>query len=153
MTDQSKAPISPEVNFPRRVSQWTICKEFKFAASHVLSHHQGKCSRLHGHNWKLRVYIRGNALSPSGSDTDMLVDFDYLKQIVGELVDTRLDHQHLNDSIGTIERVSPTCEVLAFWIYSHLTKKLDLSKTEAKLIAVEIEETDTSMCRYEEVPA
>jgi len=55
-------------------SQWTIYKEFCFEAAHILPKHNGKCSRLHGHSWLARVYVKGTKLS-QGSQEGMLIDF------------------------------------------------------------------------------
>jgi 6-pyruvoyltetrahydropterin/6-carboxytetrahydropterin synthase len=67
-----------------------ICKEFKFEASHVLPHHKGKCSNLHGHSWKLTVYVRG----PVDEETGMVVDYGDIKTCIQPIVD-ELDHAHL----------------------------------------------------------
>jgi 6-pyruvoyltetrahydropterin/6-carboxytetrahydropterin synthase len=67
-----------------------ICKEFKFEASHVLPHHKGKCSNLHGHSWKLTVYIRG----PVDEETGMVVDYGDIKSSIQPIIDD-LDHAHL----------------------------------------------------------
>jgi queuosine biosynthesis protein QueD len=67
-----------------------ICKEFTFEASHVLPHHKGKCSNLHGHSWKLTVYMRG----PVDTESGMVVDYADIKSSIQPIVD-ELDHAHL----------------------------------------------------------
>ena len=67
-----------------------ICKEFTFEASHVLPHHKGKCSNLHGHSWKLTVYVRG----PVDTETGMVVDYGDIKSSIQPIID-ELDHAHL----------------------------------------------------------
>jgi len=67
-----------------------ICKEFTFEASHVLPHHKGKCSNLHGHSWKLTVYMRG----PVDGETGMVVDYADIKSSIQPIIDD-LDHAHL----------------------------------------------------------
>jgi 6-pyruvoyltetrahydropterin/6-carboxytetrahydropterin synthase len=67
-----------------------ICKEFKFEASHVLPHHKGKCANLHGHSWKLTVYVRG----PVDSESGMVVDYADIKSSIQPIID-ELDHAHL----------------------------------------------------------
>ena len=67
-----------------------ICKEFTFEASHVLPHHKGKCSNLHGHSWKLTVYVRG----PVDEETGMVVDYGDIKSSIQPIIDD-LDHAHL----------------------------------------------------------
>ena len=36
-----------------------IRKQFAFEAAHVLPYHTGKCSRLHGHSYRLEVALEG----------------------------------------------------------------------------------------------
>jgi 6-pyruvoyltetrahydropterin/6-carboxytetrahydropterin synthase len=67
-----------------------ICKSFTFEASHILPKHPGKCSRLHGHSWKLTVYVKG----PVNKETGFVIDYGELKRIVQPVVDN-LDHKHL----------------------------------------------------------
>ena len=67
-----------------------ICKEFRFEASHVLPHHPGKCSNLHGHSWKLTVYVKG----PIDRETGMVVDYGDIKAAIQPIIDD-LDHAHL----------------------------------------------------------
>ena len=67
-----------------------ICKEFTFEASHVLPHHKGKCSNLHGHSWKLTVYVRG----PVDEESGMVVDYADIKSSIQPIIDD-LDHAHL----------------------------------------------------------
>jgi 6-pyruvoyltetrahydropterin/6-carboxytetrahydropterin synthase len=120
---------------------WILEKEFHFEASHILPHHDGKCARLHGHSWKGRLICKGDQLHESGSKSGMLVDFADMKSAIKPLLDEYLDHYHLNDSL---KLESPTSELVAQWIFRKVKTKLP------ELSAVIIEETCTSLCRYEE---
>lgn len=68
-----------------------ISKEYRFEASHVLPKHPGKCSRLHGHSYKVMLEIEG-AIDP---ETNFVLDFNELDAVMKPLVDF-LDHRHLN---------------------------------------------------------
>lgn len=68
-----------------------ISKDFTFEASHVLPKHQGKCSQLHGHSWKLNVAVSGSVNERSG----FVVDYGVLKACVEEHIISRIDHTHL----------------------------------------------------------
>ncbi len=35
----------------------------------MLPHHQGKCSRLHGHSWVERVYVSSDRLETTGLES------------------------------------------------------------------------------------
>lgn len=119
--------------------EWVLTKEFRFEASHQLLHHDGKCARLHGHSWKGRVFVCGRSLHVDGPKQGMVIDYADIAAPIKNLVDGYLDHWHLNDSLGM---ESPTSENIARWLYVHLFNLIP------GLIAVEIEETCTSSCRF-----
>lgn len=95
-----------------------IRKQFAFEAAHVLPYHQGKCSRLHGHSYRLDVSVDG-PLQSEGPATGMVVDFDELARVVRASVIDALDHRHLNDTID-----NPTSENIAVWIWRRLAPQL-----------------------------
>jgi 6-pyruvoyltetrahydropterin/6-carboxytetrahydropterin synthase len=95
-----------------------IRKQFAFEAAHVLPYHQGKCSRLHGHSYRLDVSVAG-PLTSEGPATGMVIDFDELARIVRATVIDKLDHSHLNDTIE-----NPTSENIVVWIWHRLAPQL-----------------------------
>lgn len=119
---------------------WTLEKDFRFEASHQLPKHDGKCARLHGHSWRGRLICRGRQLQETGPHEAMLIDYSEMRGAIQSLLEEKLDHWHLNDSL---KMQSPTSEAIAKWIYDQVKPKLP------SLLAVEIEETCTSRCRYE----
>jgi len=72
-----------------------IYEEFEVSAAHHLPNYDGKCANLHGHNYKVEVWIEGKA-----GKNGMLVDFSELKEIV-----MKLDHSNLNNYMD-----NPTAE-------------------------------------------
>lgn len=68
-----------------------ISRDFTFCASHILPRHPGKCGRLHGHNWVVRVELEG----PVQKESQFVVDYAELSDIVEPLIE-RWDHRHLN---------------------------------------------------------
>lgn len=126
-----------------------LSKDFRFEASHQLPDHDGKCSRLHGHSWKMTVTVAGRNLQPEGGNNpkaNMLADYADIKAIVGPFVDKYLDHHHLNHSLN--ER-SPTSEVIAEWAFSMIDDRIKRDGlSNVSLFAIKIEETCTSACLY-----
>lgn len=122
---------------------WTLMKEFRFEAAHRLIHHDGPCNRLHGHSYRVRVYVKPSApdLIKGGPRDGMAMDFGDIATLVRTGIE-QVDHQSLNEVLGT---ESPTAEVLARWFF----RRLRFSGL-VGLSAVEVWETDTAMCRYEE---
>ena len=48
----------------------------RFAAAHNLRNFYGKCEDLHGHNWKVEVYVVSDRLDEAG----LVVDFGVIKE-------------------------------------------------------------------------
>jgi 6-pyruvoyltetrahydropterin/6-carboxytetrahydropterin synthase len=84
----------------------------------VLPHHDGKCSRLHGHSYRLDVTLEGDLQGP-GPAQGMVVDFDVLSRIVKAGVIEDLDHRSLNDIVD-----NPTSENIIIWIWKRLAPEL-----------------------------
>ncbi|HEY8297440.1 MAG TPA: 6-carboxytetrahydropterin synthase QueD [Candidatus Baltobacteraceae bacterium] len=95
-----------------------IVKHFRFEAAHVLPYHDGKCSRLHGHSYRLEVAIAG-PLRQDGPARGMIEDFDTIKAVVHRHVIDVLDHQNLNDVLE-----NPTCERIVAWVWERLAAHL-----------------------------
>lgn len=111
-----------------------IFKEFRFEAAHRLPHVPPghKCARLHGHSYRVRIWVKGE-LDP---ELGWVMDFSDIQAAFAPLYQ-QLDHYYLNDIRGLD---NPTSENLARWIW----QRLDLPG----LSAVEVMETCTSGCRY-----
>ena len=113
-----------------------LFKEFIFEAAHRLPHVPAghKCGRLHGHSFRVAIYIEGEVDPYTG----WIRDFSEIKAIFKPLYE-RLDHNYLNDIPGL---ENPTSEVLAKWIWQELKPLLP------ELSRVRIHETCTSGCEY-----
>jgi 6-pyruvoyltetrahydropterin/6-carboxytetrahydropterin synthase len=113
-----------------------LFKEFMFEAAHRLPHvpEGHKCGRLHGHSFKVAVYIEGEVDPYTG----WIRDFSEIKAIFKPLYE-QLDHNYLNDIAGL---ENPTSEVLAKWIWQQLKPLLP------ELSRIRIHETCTSGCEY-----
>ena len=118
--------------------------EAEFSAAHFLSHYRGKCEKLHGHNYRVRLWIRGTELDEGG----MLVDFSVLKKALKEVL-APLDHSNLNDM--EIFKQDPSAERIAKFIFDGVKEKLpDFDVDSTLLWAVDVFENARSMARYEE---
>jgi 6-pyruvoyltetrahydropterin/6-carboxytetrahydropterin synthase len=124
--------------FVFEVSMYQIRVEASFAAAHFLSHYRGKCERLHGHNYRVRVWASGESLDDGG----MLLDFGELKGALRGVLEA-LDHSLLNDLPEFKD--DPSAERIAEYVFRALAARL----SGAPLAAVDVFETETSMARYE----
>jgi 6-pyruvoyltetrahydropterin/6-carboxytetrahydropterin synthase len=104
---------------------YTVEKTYFFEAGHVLKNHNSKCATPHGHSYQLTVILEGPTLQVEGHETNMLIEFSRISQVVEPLIKEKLDHKWLNDSLGVD---TPTTEYVAKWIYDQLKPKLSLLK-------------------------
>lgn len=84
----------------------------------MLPHHPGKCSRLHGHSYRLEVALAG-PLQSEGPAAGMIEDFDVVSRVVKAAVIGELDHRSLNELID-----NPTAERIVIWIWNRLEPEL-----------------------------
>ena len=61
-----------------------IYKEVHIDTSHRLLYYKGKCANLHGHRWKVEVWMEGEP-DPA---TQILIDYSLIKQVID-----KYDHQ------------------------------------------------------------
>ena len=115
-----------------------IFKEFSIEAAHRLPNlpPEHKCSRLHGHSFRVRITVAGPLVQPAG----WVMDFADIAAAFEPLLE-QLDHRYLNEVEGL---ENPTSENLAIWIWHRLRPSLP------NLAEVEVRETCTSGCRYRE---
>lgn len=97
-----------------------IRKSFTFEAAHVLPNHPGKCSRLHGHSYRLDVTLEG-PLQAEGPAAGMVEDFEVVSRVVKAAVIAELDHRSLNELIE-----NPTAENIVRWVWGRLEPELPL---------------------------
>ncbi len=111
-----------------------------FSGGHHLRDYPGNCENPHGHNWKVKVQVRANALDKLG----MGIDFKVLKTHVNRVVDD-LDHRDLNEHPAFIDQ-NPSSEHIAMFIFSELKDELQTERY--KLYSVQVRETDSSGVIY-----
>ena len=112
-----------------------------FSAAHHLVAYPGSCAVLHGHNWKVEIFVRGNALDELG----MLVDFKVLKADVHELM-AELDHTDLNTHPEFVDS-NPTSERIALFLYRRLTSSTPEGALH-QISRVTVHETPGSVASY-----
>ena len=114
-----------------------LIKELRFEAAHRLPRvpEGHKCSRLHGHSFKVELALYGAV----DEETGWFIDFGEIDRIWQPVYDT-LDHHYLNEIEGL---ENPTSEVLARWLWNKLKPLLP------QLERVILHETCDARCEYE----
>lgn len=78
--------------------------EAAFDSAHFLADYYGKCENLHGHRWRVVVYLQQEDLQTEGTMRDMVLDFGVFKQTVRNLA-KELDHTFLVED-GTLQKAT-----------------------------------------------
>lgn len=68
-----------------------ITREIQFDYGHRVPKHDSKCKNLHGHRGTIIIEITGE-LYKDGPQTDMVMDYGLLKDLLMEHVDAMIDH-------------------------------------------------------------
>lgn len=114
--------------------------ETHISSAHQLRGYKGECERLHGHNWKVQVYVLAERLN----EIDIAIDFHDIKRLTAEVL-APLDHGFLNEIFPFTEK-NPSSENIAKWIYDSLKKKLNNGNI--NLAAVTVWESEIASATY-----
>jgi hypothetical protein len=74
----SKGESPREKQQGKALMETRIYKEVSFDASHRLLHYEGKCRNLHGHRWRVEVWLAGEIDERTG----ILVDFNVIRDVI-----------------------------------------------------------------------
>ena len=121
---------------------WTLHTEFKFDAAHYIDGYNGKCGRMHGHSYKVKMTAKSHKLNPSAylNTDDMVCDFAELKWAAKDVTKGGLDHGVLNEELT----VNTTAERIAEYIHQETMKKIP----DGIDLTVTVWETDNSWVEY-----
>ena len=127
------------------VPVFEISKDFVFSAAHQIRLHGGKCERLHGHNWRIRVHARASELNRIG----MVIDFADLQRIVSD-IGGRFDHRNVNE-VPPFDELNTTAELLARHFYEEANRALlEREGGRVRVSKVEVWENEGSLAVYRE---
>jgi len=118
------------------MEEMEIFKEFTIEAAHWLPNVPAghKCGRMHGHSFRLQLWVSG----PLDPTFGWVMDFADVKAAF-KAIEDQIDHRLLNEIPGL---ENPTSENLAHWLWKTLKPSLPL------LSKVVVHETCTSGCIY-----
>lgn len=92
---------------------WILRVKEKFDAAHFIPNHPGKCKNLHGHTWKVEIFIKVKDIDKG---TGISIDFSQIKKDLREILP---DHKFLNQ----IFDFPPSAENISRYIYKKLKEK------------------------------
>ena len=114
-----------------------LFRQFTFDSAHFLPNvpEGHKCKEIHGHTYRLVIYLEDDIKKPEG----WVMDFAVVKQVVHPIIEM-LDHKLMNNIQGL---ENPTCELIAVWLWNKIKPALSILKK------IELHETPTSGVIYE----
>lgn len=130
-----------------------IYKVVFFDASHRLLHYVGKCNYLHGHRWKVEVWIEGDV----NETTKIVVDYNVIKNVI-----ERFDHQVIlnkDDPMALclekyqkpiLTQGDPTSELFAEIIKNMLNNEPELKSNIAKVTKIRVWESPSCYAEWSE---
>ncbi|MFO7638616.1 MAG: 6-carboxytetrahydropterin synthase [bacterium] len=96
---------------------YTVRVSRTFSAAHAIRGRGGKCENVHGHNYRVEVYISAPELEPPG----MVADFVEVRERLDAILP---DHRDLNAAYD----FNPTAENLAHRFYDELARHYPVAK-------------------------
>ena len=119
---------------------YEIIVETEFSSAHSIRGYEGSCEALHGHNWRVEVFVRSVELDKLG----MVKDFGILKARVRAVVE-KLDHRFLNE-VAPFDDINATAENIARHIYEELSGALN--DAQVKVSKVRVWESSITSAAY-----
>ncbi|WP_079977495.1 6-pyruvoyl trahydropterin synthase family protein [Halococcus sediminicola] len=123
-------------------------RPIRISAGHRLLHHEGKCSRPHGHNYEIAITVTGPLreegwVVDKGIVTDLIEDWDH--RFLLERGDPLIDaFEQSGDSDATIVLDHPpTAEVMGVVLENRLRDQLPASVSEVSVEVCETNELQT----------
>jgi 6-pyruvoyltetrahydropterin/6-carboxytetrahydropterin synthase len=162
MTERIGSPTGEETNDgsvvdgsivgTRRVLRVGHDRPIRISAGHRIQHHDGKCSRPHGHNYDIAVTVTGELteegwVADKGDITDVISEWDHMFLLESDdpLVDA-FEAAGDDDGVVVLEH-PPTAEVMSVILERKLAAALPETVTD---VAVQVSET-SELCGGSEV--
>lgn len=98
---------------------WRLTARDELSAGHALRNYEGKCERMHGHNFAVELTVEGDRLT---EDTEIVLDFKVIKRTLKDILE-ELDHRILNET-PPFDRINPSSENLARHIWKEAARRL-----------------------------
>ncbi|MBM4287729.1 MAG: 6-carboxytetrahydropterin synthase QueD [Deltaproteobacteria bacterium] len=111
-----------------------------FAAAHRLDNFYGKCEALHGHNWKVEIFVSADSLDETG----LVLDFGKIKSKAKEVL-SEFDHTFLNE-LPAFRDQNPSSENLARHLFERLGSAINDQRV--RVTRVGVWESDHTSASY-----
>ncbi len=118
-------------------------RPIRVSAGHRILHHDGKCSRPHGHNYEISVSVSGHLTEggwvvDKGDVTNIIDEWDHMFLVQrGDPLIEAFEESGDGDALVVLE-APPTAEMMAVILEAKLTERLPDTVTE---VHAEVSET------------
>lgn len=118
-------------------------RPIRISTGHRILHHDGKCSRPHGHNYAVTVAVTGNLTEDGwvvdkGDITDIIADWDHRFLLEeGDPLIEAFDASGDSDAVVVLDQ-PPTAEVMSLVLEQRLRRGLPDTVSD---VTVEVQET------------
>ncbi|WP_254863119.1 6-pyruvoyl trahydropterin synthase family protein [Halovivax gelatinilyticus] len=125
-------------------------KPIRISTGHRILHHDGKCSRPHGHNYEITVEITGHLaeegwIVDKGDVTDVIGDWDHMFLVEeGDPLIDAFERSGDADSLIVLQH-PPTAEVMSVLLEERM---LEVFPDNVANVSVTVRETDELCATY-----
>lgn len=116
----------------------SVYREATFSAAHHLRAYRGKCENLHGHNWRVRLYVGRDELTAEG----FVMDFKEIDAALARILEP-LDHHDIN-TVPPFDAQNPTAEHIARYIFDRAGAEIARRDPLCRVERVMVWESDRS---------
>ncbi|MDR3435905.1 6-carboxytetrahydropterin synthase [Telmatospirillum sp.] len=90
------------------MTSFTVTRQIAIDAGHRVMTHGSKCRHLHGHRYTIEATCQADHLQTDGEQSDMVLDFGFLKDVMMAEIDVPCDHGFLAH-VGDTELLAMFC--------------------------------------------
>lgn len=72
--------------------KYTVTRKLEIDAAHRITTHGSKCRHIHGHRYVIEVTLEADMLVSEGTETDMVLDFGFIKKELVKHIEEPCDH-------------------------------------------------------------
>ncbi|MBI5163569.1 MAG: 6-carboxytetrahydropterin synthase [Magnetospirillum sp.] len=100
------------------MAPYRVSRRIEIDAGHRIMTHGSKCRHLHGHRYAIEAVCEASDLHHDGEQTDMVVDFGFLKEEMVAAIDAPCDHGFIASSadIELLTMFAPPDHDTAGWV-------------------------------------
>ena len=121
----------------------------RISTGHRLQHHDGKCSRPHGHNYEISVEVQGQLtdegwIVDKGEITSIIQEWDHRFLLEeGDPLIEAFDHSGDGDALVVLKH-PPTAEIMSVVLEQRLLHELPDNVSEVEVVIAETSELCSS---------